>query len=140
MILHRYFARRFLVVFLGIFGAFFLIMMFVDLVDQLRRFNGDDASFLDVLILTLLNVPQGIYQILPLIMILTAIALFLSLSRSSEMVVTRASGRSALRSLTAPLAVALAIGFAAVSILNPIVAGTSKQYEALAAAIALTTP
>lgn len=130
MILHRYFARRFLVTFLGIFGAFFLIMMFVDLVDQLRRFNGDDASFLDVLILTLLNVPQGIYQILPLIMILTAIALFLSLSRSSEMVVTRASGRSALRSLTAPLAVALAIGFAAVSILNPIVAGTSKQYEA----------
>ena len=109
MILHRYFAWRFLVVFLGIFGAFFLIMMFVDLVDQLRRFSGDDASFLDVLILTLLNVPQGIYQILPLIMILTAIALFLSLSRSSEMVVTRASGRSALRSLTAPLAVAFAI-------------------------------
>lgn len=135
MILHRYFARRFLMTFLGVFGVFFIIMTFLDLVEQLRRYASNDADFSQVLVLTLLNVPQGIYQILPLIMILAAIALFLGLSRSSELVVTRASGRSALRALLAPLGVALVIGLLAVAALNPIVASTSKEAETRANAI-----
>ncbi|MFQ1699946.1 LPS export ABC transporter permease LptG [Loktanella agnita] len=130
MILHSYFARRFLKTFLGVFGVFFMIMMFLDLVEQLRRYSGADANFIEILTLTLLNIPQGIYIILPLIMILATIALFLGLARSSEMVVTRASGRSALKALLAPLAVALMIGVLSVGVLNPIVAGTSKEYEA----------
>ena len=129
MILHRYFASRFFRTFMGVAAVFFLIMLFVDLVDQLRRFASVEASFTDLLVLSLLNIPQAFYAILPLIMILATIALFLSLSRSSEMVVTRAAGRSALKSLLAPLAVALMIGVFAVGVLNPIVAGTSKEFE-----------
>ncbi len=82
MILHLYFAKRFAITFLGVLGVFFMIMLFLDLVEQLRRFSRVDASFGDVLTLTLLNVPQGIYRILPLIMILATIALFLGLARS----------------------------------------------------------
>ncbi|WP_458790363.1 LPS export ABC transporter permease LptG [Yoonia sp. MH D7] len=129
MILHRYFAKRFLTTFLGVFGVFFLIMVFLDMVEQLRRYSKLDATFGDILTLTLLNVPQGIYQILPLIMILSTIALFLGLSRSSELVVTRAAGRSALMSLISPLLMALTIGILAVSFINPIVASTSRHYE-----------
>ncbi|MEM8536577.1 MAG: LPS export ABC transporter permease LptG [Pseudomonadota bacterium] len=129
MRLHRYFARRFLVTFLGVAAVFFLIILFVDLVEQLRRFGGRDASFADIIILSLLNVPQTFYTFLPLIMILSAVSLFLSLARSSEMVVTRAAGRSAMRALLAPVGMALLIGLVGVAILNPIVAGTSKQFE-----------
>lgn len=129
MILHRYFARRFLFSFLGVFVVFLLIMLLADLVEQLRRFGREDAAFVDILTLTLLNVPRAVYRILPLVMILSAIALFLNLARSSELVVTRAAGRSALRALLAPLAVALGIGIFAVAVMNPIVAGTSKQFE-----------
>ncbi|WP_373635481.1 LPS export ABC transporter permease LptG [Yoonia sp. SS1-5] len=129
MILHRYFARRFLMTFLGVFAVFFLIMTFLDLVEQLRRYARAEAGFFDIFVLTLLNVPQALHRIMPLIMILSAIALFLSLARSSEMVVTRAAGRSAVRALMAPLAVALAIGLLAVGVLNPIVASTSKEFE-----------
>lgn len=135
MILHRYFARRFFVTFLGVLAVFALIMMFLDLVEQLRRYASADASFADLIALTLLNTPQGIYEILPLIMILAAIALFLGLARSSELVVTRAAGRSALRALLAPLVVALLIGVGAVAVLNPIVAATSKEYEARGGAL-----
>ncbi len=130
MILHRYFARRFLNTFLGIAGIFFLIILFIDLVDQLRRFGDADATFWDILTLSLLNVPGAVYRILPLIMILASIALFLGLARSSEMVVTRAAGRSALKALIAPLVVALGIGLVSVAVFNPVVAGTSKQSEA----------
>lgn len=132
MTLHFYFARKFMMTFLGVLGIFFAILLLIDLVEQVRRFDSETVSFADALGLTFLNVPAGIYRILPLIMILSTLALFLGLARTSELVVTRAAGRSALRALAAPVFVALVIGGLAVSVLNPIVAATSKQYEALA--------
>ena len=135
MILHRYFARRFTYSFLGVFGIFFAMLASLDLIDQVRRFGAAGATLGELVGLTFLNVPQAIYRIMPLIMIIASIALFLALARSSEMVVTRAAGRSALRALWAPVIVALIIGCLAVGLFNPIVAATSKQYEARAGAL-----
>ncbi|WP_375256114.1 LPS export ABC transporter permease LptG [Yoonia sp.] len=129
MILHVYFARRFFMTFLGMAGVFLLIISSIDLVEQLRRFAGADATFPDIMALTLLNTPTTFAAMLPLIMILAAIAFFLGMARSSEMVVTRAAGRSAMRALLAPLAVTLAIGVLSIAVLNPIVAATSKAFE-----------
>ena len=129
MILDRYFARRFVMIFAGVFLIFFLISGFLGLVDQLRRFSGAEASFGQIFRLSLLAIPQSIYSILPLIMIISTISLFLGLARSSEMVVTRAAGRSALRALVPPATMALIIGIVAVAVLNPIVAATSRQYD-----------
>ena len=42
MILHRYIARRFTVSFLATFGIFFAILGLLDLVEQIRRFGGQD--------------------------------------------------------------------------------------------------
>ncbi|MEL7115356.1 MAG: LPS export ABC transporter permease LptG [Pseudomonadota bacterium] len=132
MILHRYFAWRFLIVFVSIFAIFFGLFFLLDMVEQIRQFDSDAVGFVEIVRLTLLNVPQGIYRILPLIMVLATLALFLSLARSSELVVTRAAGRSAMRFLIAPLVTAFLIGCFAIAVFNPIVAATSKQYELMA--------
>jgi lipopolysaccharide export system permease protein len=132
VILDRYFGSRFMMSFLGVFGVFFAMLFMIDIIEQIRRFQSEDATLWDLVTLTLLNVPQSIYAILPLIMIIATIALFLSLARSSEMVVTRAAGRSALRALVAPVGTALIIGLLSVGLLNPIVAATSKEYESRA--------
>jgi len=129
VILHRYFARRFTLAFFGLFALFFLFVMLVDLIEQVRIF--DEATFGSVLVMTLLNTPQGLYQMLPLITILSTIALYLGLARSSELVVTRAAGRSGLSALVAPVCVAALIGGVAVAMLNPIVAATSQRYAEL---------
>lgn len=131
MKLHLYFARKFAVTFLGILGVFFLLMALIDLVEQISRFSSRGVALPKIFELTLLNTPQAIYNILPLVMILATITLFLGLARSSELVVTRAAGRSALRSLMAPVAVAATIGIMAVSMFNPIVAATSKRFSEL---------
>lgn len=128
MILHLYFARRFAVTFFTITAILFALVMLVDAVEQARRFGSYDLGWQRILGLTLLNAPQTINLILPLIMILATVALFISLARSSEMVVTRAAGRSALRALIAPVVVALIIGVMAVGMLNPIVAATNNRY------------
>ncbi|MFY0680092.1 MAG: LPS export ABC transporter permease LptG [Thalassovita sp.] len=131
MKLDLYFARKFFLIFAGITGVFFLLMLLIDLVEQIGRFSARGIALQDIFELTLLNTPKGLYDILPLIMILATISLFLGLARSSELVVVRASGRSALRSLLAPLAVAGVIGVLVVTMMNPIVAATSKRYEEL---------
>lgn len=130
MILHRYFARRFLASFLGVFAVIFAMLVLIDLVEQARRFSAQASGFGELATLTLLNVPRQLYLILPLIMILSTLGLFLSLARSSELVVTRGAGRSALNALIAPVLVAFLIGAAAVAVLNPIVAATSAEYDA----------
>ena len=131
MILHFYFARRFSVAFFCLTAVFYALVILVDLIEQTRKFSRFDVSLSDRLGLTFLNAPETINQILPLIMILATVVLFIGLARTSELVVTRAAGRSAMRSLVSPIAVSLIIGGLAAAVLNPIVAATSKRYAVL---------
>lgn len=131
MILHFYFARRFTASFLLITAILFTLVVLTGLLDQAGRSFADSLDFKDLLILALLDAPQTINVILPLIMVLATVTLFISLARSSEMVVTRAAGRAALRSLLSPICVALIIGVLVVGMFNPIVAATSKRYAQL---------
>lgn len=131
MILHLYFARRFLTGFVLITVVMFALLVLVDMVEQARKFGSYDIGWQRIFGMTMLNVPETLNLILPLIMILATVVLFLSLARSSELVVTRAAGRSALSALQAPVAVAFIIGVMAVGMLNPIVAATAKRYTHL---------
>ncbi|QFT63383.1 LPS export ABC transporter permease LptG [Roseivivax sp. THAF30] len=131
MKLHVYFARRFLVTFLSILGGVAAFVYVLDFVEQIRRFDDEDVSFGGLAHLTLLNAPASLYEMLPLVMILSSVALFLALARSSELVVTRASGRSGLVALAGPILVALVVGLISVAVLNPIVAATSQRFSEL---------
>ena len=75
-----YFARRFLLSFAMITAVFLSLMMLIDLLEQLRKFQKIDLAIGQILRLMLLNVPGAISQILPLIMILSTIVLFVGLA------------------------------------------------------------
>jgi lipopolysaccharide export system permease protein len=60
---------------------------------------------------------------------LATLILFLGLARTSELVVVRAAGRSAIRAAISPVLVAFGVGVLALLILNPIVAATSREYQ-----------
>ncbi|MEM1351474.1 MAG: LPS export ABC transporter permease LptG [Pseudomonadota bacterium] len=131
MTLHLYFARCF-AWWLGLcFVAVLALIGLVDLVEQVRRFSDQDVGPGGLFELVLLNLPQSVNQILPLIVLLATIGFFINMARTSELVATRAVGRSALGVLVAPVAVVIALGAFATSTLNPIVAATSKKYEEL---------
>ena len=131
MTLYLYFARRFANNFFGLFSVFLALWALIGMIEVLRKFGGSSAGAVDILVLTALTVPGTIYPVLPLITMLATLTMFLSLARSSELVVTRAAGRSALRSLISPVLVAVLIGVVAVVVLNPIVAATSKKFDIL---------
>ena len=129
MKLSLYIARRFLGTVGRVFLIFFAILMLVDVIEQLRRFSGAGIGLAGAAEMSLLSVPQTLYRILPLIVIMGSIAMFLGLARSSELVVVRAAGRSGLRFLLTPLLASLALGMLAVALFNPLVAATSKAYD-----------
>jgi len=128
MILHLYLARRFLRA-LGIVTAVFVaILLPLDLAEQLRRI-GPGQGFGPVLELALLNLPGSLYDMIPLFVLLGTLLMFLGLARSSELVVVRASGRSALRAAASPVVVAGLLGVLIILVLNPIVAATEQQFD-----------
>lgn len=131
MTLSLYIARKFGWMFTRVFLGFFGMMLLLDILDEMRRFSDPGISFGQAAQLSSMNVPESIYRIMPLIMILTAIALFMGLARSSELVVVRSVGRSGLRFLLTPFLCAVAIGVLSVAVFNPIVAATMKRYDVL---------
>ena len=128
MILYTYIAKRFLRAFGIVVAVFIGILLPVDLADQVRNI-GPDQGLGPVFELALLNLPGTMYEMLPLFVLLATLMLFLGLARSSELVVVRASGRSALRSAASPVVTAMGIGILGVAVLNPLVAATEQQYD-----------
>ena len=108
------------------------LIVLIDISEQSRRFEGRDVTFGNLVELALLKAPSSLSEFLPLIIILGTVVLFVSMARSSELVVTRAIGRSGIRALAGPLAAAVAIGVLAVTMLNPIAAATTNRYNTLA--------
>lgn len=129
MILARYVARRFLRSLLLIAGVFLLILLLIDMIEMIRRFADREIGLSGAAGLAGLNIADSFYSILPLITVLAGIALFLGLARTSEMVAIRASGRSALKVVTAPAITAALVGGLAVALINPLVAVTGQRFD-----------
>lgn len=129
MILDRYLARRFFANLALVMSVFLILMFLIELIEQMRRFSDADIRFGQILYLVSLNIPAAMLALLPLIVILSTVLLFVTLARTSELVVTRAIGRSGLRALLAPVVTVILIGIMAVTMLNPIVAATMNQYQ-----------
>ena len=126
-----YIAQRFFFACFRVFVVVVLLFGLFEFIENTRRFSDKADGLSEILIVTLLGLPAQIDRILPLILLLASLTLFIGLARSSELVVSRASGVSAFRVLLVPVAVALIIGILSVAVGNPIVASTIRRYEAM---------
>ncbi len=57
MTLNLYIARRFLWLFVRVFGGFFVMMMMIDIIEELRHFADPGITLAEALALALMNVP-----------------------------------------------------------------------------------
>jgi lipopolysaccharide export system permease protein len=132
--LARYFAGRFLLATIAVFTGIFLLVVFVDYIELMRRTaNIATASALFVAQTSLFRVPQLLERLMPFCILIGAMSCYLSLSRRLELVVARAAGISAWQFLAPALASALVLGLLATAIYNPLSADMqerAKQMEA----------
>lgn len=131
MTLWRYILKKFLRSTLGVFLAITLVVLLFTGVENLRRYSDAGAAPGDVLIITLLQAPELLYQVFPLVLMLASLVTFLGLARTSELVVMRAAGVSALRLLRVPVLAAIAVAILCVAAVNPFVAAAIRQGQAV---------
>lgn len=132
MTLSLYLLRRFFLSFLLVTAVFAGILLLIDMVEQIRKLADTEAAGIwSAAEVAALNLSGGLYRILPLVALFGAISMFLSLARSSELVVIRAAGRSALRAVAAPVFGALVLGVICVTLFNPMVASTARVADEL---------
>jgi len=127
MTLPLYITRRFLRGVLVVFLVVTALVALLSMVENVRVAANNEASLGEAALLTMLQIPDVLSETFPLILMLGALVAFLGLSRSSEMVIVRASGVSALKMLLWPVLCAFGIGVIFVAVLNPIVATTSQR-------------
>lgn len=105
------------------------VIILANIVDMLGRMANKEQSTLGLVVqLALLRVPQISQDVLPFAVLGAGMGLFWRLTRTHELVVTRAAGVSIWQFLLPPLVVSFVIGILAFGVLNPLAATLTKRY------------
>jgi lipopolysaccharide export system permease protein len=131
--LARYFAGRFFVSFGAVFAGVFVLVLFVDYIDLMRRASDAPKAQASMLVLvSLFRVPQIMERLFPFSVLIGAMACFFSLSRRMELVVARGAGISVWQIIAPALVVSLLLGAFGSLVYNPVSANlreVSKRLE-----------
>jgi lipopolysaccharide export system permease protein len=128
MTLFRYVLYRFFAAFARVGLIIAAVLFLVGLIDQLPSLREGD-TILRAAYLAILSQMNTLYTSLPLVVIIAAIVQFLAMSKSSEIVVVRASGQSGLKFLFAPCLGAFLVGLIGVAVLNPMASSMTAQFD-----------
>lgn len=129
-----YIGRHFLVCFLTCFMVFLLVVMLFDSIELLRRSaSHPEISFADILEMSFFRLPHMGQETFPFAILFGGMAAFWRLSRSHELVITRAAGVSAWQFLLPVLLLAAALGVFHITIFNPLASTLLTRYERLEA-------
>lgn len=131
--LSRYFARHFLVAFLVALLGILVVIGLIELVELIRRASYKDYSvpFHTIVEMTLLKLPSSAEKILPFAVMVGAMTALSRLTRSHELIVTRASGVSVWQFLMPLMVSCLLLGVFFVTVFNPVSAAMITRFEAM---------
>jgi len=131
--LYRYLAIQFLITVTVVYAIFLMLAFSIDIVDLLNRTAGHNVPGATVVGMAVLQLPDLGQKMLPFAILLGGVFTFVRLSRSRELVATRAAGVSAWDFLLPPLTVAVLIGVFAVTLFTPISAKMFSEFAGLEA-------
>ncbi len=127
-----YLGRQYLIWFLAFFFGLTGVIYFFEVAELMRR-SADLATttFGVVTRMGAYKLPETIEKILPFVVLFSGMFSFWKMTRSQELIVTRAAGISAWQFLAPALLVTLAFGIINVTFINPIGASMISRYEAM---------
>lgn len=131
--LYRYLAVQYLLGVTLIYSIFLMLAFSIDIVDLLNRTASHNVPTSTAIGMAVLQLPNLGQKMLPFAILLGGVFTFVRLSRSRELVATRAAGVSAWDFLLPPLTVAVFIGVFTVTVFTPISARMFSQFAGLEA-------
>ena len=127
--LSQYIIRQFLSGIGIVLGVLVTLILVFDTLEIIRRSTTKDIPFGIMLNMVVLRLPFMLQEILPFAILLGGIIALTKLTRSSELVVARAAGISALQFLTPVLLCAFTIGVIVTTVINPLSATMLSKFE-----------
>ncbi len=124
-----YIARQFLQSFLLVFAVITCIIFLVDILELIRRAYNKDVPFSILMEMVLFKFPITLQKFAPFAALVASVLTYSKLTRSNELVVTRAAGVSAWQFLIPSILTAFAIGIFLVALFNPVACSMSSRYE-----------
>src|SRR5262249_47023473 len=131
--LYRYLAVQFFLGVVAIYCALLLLAFSIDIVDLLNRTAGHAVGTAVGGGMAMLQFPDFGQKRLPFAVLGGGVFTFVRLSRSQELVATRAAGISVWDFLVPPLAVAVLIGICAVTVFTPVSARMFSEFAGMEA-------
>ncbi len=120
-----YIVRQFLLSFAILFALFLLLIVLIDAVELLRRTaSRPDITFSMVVEMAFLKLPHMGQQAFPFAVLFGGMAAFWRLTRTHELVITRAAGVSVWQFLFPVIALAFMLGVLQVTVLNHLASTT----------------
>lgn len=129
--LSLYIGRHFIISCLIVLLLFSCLIITIDSFELLRKAYGKNVPFGIILEMAILKFPHWLQKLIPFIMLLASMMTFTKLTRTSELVVTRASGISAWQFLLPPIFIALIIGIFFGTVANPLSSAMVTRFELL---------
>jgi len=131
--LSRYIAKRYFGGFLLVLASLGGIVFLVEVLELMRKASSrPDVTFQLVMQMAVLKFPHTVQKLIPFAALLGGMFTFWRLSRSSELVVARASGVSVWQFLAPAVVVAVSIGVFFVAAVNPLGSTMLLRFEQLA--------
>ena len=127
MTLYYYIARKFLYNVVRVQVALIALLLLIITTNVIQFFSERGVEAKVYIQLISVTLPDSMFLTFPLVVLLGSMFTFLGMSRSSEMVIVRASGISALKMLLAPTVVTILIGLVTITAWNPILTATIRK-------------
>lgn len=117
---------------LGIVGIFVIALIYlIDSIDRYQLHSRDQPEIGQILLYTATRLPLIVMQFFPLVILIASLTTFLRLARDSELVILRAAGIAAMRTVFVPLFVTLILGIVSITMINPFVVGANSLSASL---------
>jgi len=131
--LYRYLAQQFALGVGTVFAGFVFLTFSIDIVNLFDTTAGKHVSSGVILGMSLLQLPDLAFKLLPFAVLLGGVFAFVRLSRSQELLAIRAAGVSAWNLLAPSLTVAVVLGIVAVVAFTPLSSQLLVQYSGIEA-------
>lgn len=128
--LSLYIGRHFLTHFAILMVVFLGLIFLIDAIELLRRAaNREGISALIALQMALMKLPHLGQETFPFAVLFAGMSAFSRLTKSHELVVTRAAGVSAWRFMTPAILAAFGLGLLQIMVINPLGSATLSAFE-----------
>lgn len=126
-----YISRQFFQTFLLVIAVISCIILLIDVLELFRRAYNKNVPFSILMEMALFKFPISLQKFAPFAALVASVLTYSRLTRSNELVITRAAGVSAWQFLIPSIFTALAIGMFLVALFNPVACSMSSRYEQL---------